>query len=160
MCILGKSKDFKYVALGGNFKQKQNLISPLHNHLSKNKKKEPGFKSFRETRGSWKSLNWFVRWQWLIGKILKRGGLGQSFSNWPKMEIIWEECCAWHYSEYCNQPIHGVRVFSVVGSDLQYTQSQSHLNRWVIFQRWFWRHYIKSSETASNLWLTKWESCC
>lgn len=159
MCILGKSKDFKYVALGGNFQAETEFNFPPSQWFIK-KKKEPVFNSFRETRGSWKSLNWFVRWQWLIGKILKRGGLGQSFSNWPKMEIIWEDCYAWHYSEYCNQTIHGVRVFSVVGSDLQYTQSQSHLNRWVILQLWFWRHYIKSSETACNLWLTKWESCC
>ena len=26
-------------------------------------------------------------------------------------------------AEYCNQTIHGVRVFSVVGSGLQYTRS-------------------------------------
>ena len=51
MCILGKSKDFKYVALGGNFQAEKNLIFPLPLSFIK-KKISPDFKSFRETRGS------------------------------------------------------------------------------------------------------------
>lgn len=53
MCILGKSKDFKYVALGGNFQAETEFNFPTsQSFIKKQKKKEPVFNSFRETGGS------------------------------------------------------------------------------------------------------------
>lgn len=41
MCILGKSKDFKYVALGGNFQAEAEFNFPSSQSFIKKQKKNP-----------------------------------------------------------------------------------------------------------------------